>query len=200
MKLLVNEIFTSIQGEGADTGMPAVFVRMAGCNMDCSFCDTDYSVKEKLYNDDLIERILDASDNLRYVIFTGGEPLTQNIIPIIKYFWIIGYRIGLETNGTIGMDKSTHNMIHSLSLSPKVSRVRLSLDYCTSLKILYPYLPNITADSFIHYPCVYKGIQPVDDTSPEIKQSNFFGALHQVQKLGEPWRLSVQMHKLINFK
>ena len=99
----VNEIFYSIQGEGRYTGYPVVFVRFNKCNMDCSFCDTNFDIPSLDFTD--IEVLISAEtgvpDGPKIVVFTGGEPLLQLDLELVKLFKSHGWRIHVETNGSI---------------------------------------------------------------------------------------------------
>ena len=100
--LQLSEIFYSIQGEGLWTGTPAVFVRLAGCNLACDFCDTDYSTKFFAGVDETVERVRKASGDCPMVVLTGGEPLAQAETPqLIDALRRDGRRVHLESNGTI---------------------------------------------------------------------------------------------------
>lgn len=102
--LWVQEIFGTIQGEGPFAGCPAIFVRLAGCNLKCYFCDTDFETSQEHPS---IEKILnDISDarftvDTRLVVLTGGEPLRQNIVPFLKACLAKGYQVQIETSGTL---------------------------------------------------------------------------------------------------
>src|SRR5574343_557024 len=97
----INEIFSSIQGEGYHAGRKAVFIRFADCNMKppCSFCDTDFSVKHQLDLQDLAKEIERLETICCLYVLTGGEPTIQHIIPIIKL--LTDGRMCLETNGLL---------------------------------------------------------------------------------------------------
>ncbi|MFO8050547.1 MAG: radical SAM protein [Thermoplasmatota archaeon] len=104
MKLRISEIFASFQGEGKRTGVPTVFVRLAGCNLDCSWCDTEYAKDPGTgYDLELSEiesRIM--SFGLKAVCITGGEPLLQeNVKHLISNLTQAGYYVDIETNGSI---------------------------------------------------------------------------------------------------
>lgn len=102
--LRVNEIFYSIQGEGSRAGEPCVFVRMTGCGLRCSYCDTEYAFYEG--EDKLIEEILDAVEQYRCTLveLTGGEPLEQEgIYPLMEELLERGYDVMVETGGHIDM-------------------------------------------------------------------------------------------------
>jgi len=81
--LQLAEIFYSVQGEGTWTGTPAVFVRLAGCNLSCSFCDTDYSLKFIASVDEVVARVRAEGGDCPMVILTGGEPLAQAGTPAL---------------------------------------------------------------------------------------------------------------------
>jgi len=106
MALKVNEIFYSIQGESTYAGRPCVFVRLTGCNLRCSFCDTKYAYEEgeELDIDDILTRV--AKHDCGLVEVTGGEPLLQKETPVLIDRLIKkNYEVLLETNGT-------HDMSH----------------------------------------------------------------------------------------
>jgi len=100
----VVEVFPTIQGEGMFAGEPAVFVRLAGCNLKCYFCDTDFESNVKEYKvDTLVAEIkaLQAVINTNLVVITGGEPMLQNIVPLIYFLLLNKYRVQIETAGTV---------------------------------------------------------------------------------------------------
>ncbi len=97
---LINEIFTSIEGETSYQGIPMLFIRFTGCNLRCKYCDTKYAYEEgEEYTLDGIVKIVENSE-LDFVHITGGEPLIQkNLIELLKA--IKGKKILIETNGSI---------------------------------------------------------------------------------------------------
>ena len=102
MSLLVNEIFYSIQGESTYSGLPCTFVRLSGCNLRCSYCDTRYAYDEGVEME--IQAIMDRIENFRYplVEITGGEPLLQNETPHLIFRLLEnGYKVMMETNGSL---------------------------------------------------------------------------------------------------
>ena len=101
MGLKVNEIFYSIQGESSYAGYPCVFVRLTGCNLRCSYCDTQYAYEEgeEMGIDTILHRI--AGYRCPLIEITGGEPLIQHETPILIHRLLEdGYRVLLETNGS----------------------------------------------------------------------------------------------------
>ena len=101
--LQVVEIFPTLQGEGPFTGHPAVFVRLGGCNLACAFCDTEFEQFSAMGLEDILHSIEQmSSQRLRdLVVITGGEPLRQNIVPLCEALLARGYRVQIETNGTL---------------------------------------------------------------------------------------------------
>ena len=102
LNLRVNEIFYSIQGESSFAGLPCIFVRLTGCNLRCSYCDTQYAYQEgkELSLDVIIKQIEKYRCSL--VEITGGEPLIQEETPLlISNLLDKGYRVLLETNGSL---------------------------------------------------------------------------------------------------
>jgi 7-carboxy-7-deazaguanine synthase len=100
----VQEVFHTIQGEGPLTGTPAVFVRLAGCNLACWFCDTEF--ESSTWNptqDEFVHKIIDvlnANPKTKLVVFTGGEPMRQPIEPVVDRLLTLGLRVQIETAGT----------------------------------------------------------------------------------------------------
>ena len=105
MTLKVNEIFHSIQGESTYAGRPCVFVRLTGCNLRCTYCDTRYAHKEGVTMEiaHILERV--ALFKCRLIEITGGEPLLQDDTPIlVESLLNNGYEVLLETNGTMNIN------------------------------------------------------------------------------------------------
>lgn len=104
--LLVKEIFYSIQGETTLTGLPFIFIRLSGCNLRCTYCDTTYSFKggERLRISEILNRI--AGMPTRHVLLTGGEPLLQRQTPdLVRVLQEAGYLVSIETHGEVDISK-----------------------------------------------------------------------------------------------
>ena len=101
----VNEIFSSFQGEGPYIGLPATFVRLSGCNLNCGFCDTDFDDYKELSVELVKEAILQhcKNHNTSLLVITGGEPLLQyeEVKELIEDLEYTGLTIQIETNGSI---------------------------------------------------------------------------------------------------
>lgn len=126
----IKEIFRSVQGEGPGAGADAVFVRFAGCNLDCPFCDEDHRVVERMDQEMLVEAILKSAhdsrlhSNLR-VVLTGGEPLLHVEWNLLCRLASEGFRVCVETNGAQLTETAMKlrplelMAIHELVVSPK---------------------------------------------------------------------------------
>jgi len=109
--LRINEIFYSIQGESSRIGMPTVFVRLTGCPMRCSYCDTAYAFHDGQQKEieEIIQEIKKFDTN--YVTVTGGEPLAQkNCIELMNQLCELGYQVSLETGGALDI-KDVHSKV-----------------------------------------------------------------------------------------
>ena len=98
----INEIFKSIQGESTYAGLPCTFVRLAGCNLRCTYCDTNYAYYngKEISDEEIVAKIDEYG--VKFVEFTGGEPLLQEETPkLIKTLLDKGYEVLIETNGSI---------------------------------------------------------------------------------------------------
>ena len=117
-KFPVAEIFDSIEGEGKRTGYMAVFVRFAGCNIRCTYCDTAYALKESdaeefLTKEELLGRI--RSYPWKRITFTGGEPLLQPLQEICDILGEEGYEINIETNGAVPLlARRSQNLFYTM--------------------------------------------------------------------------------------
>lgn len=116
MNYSISEIFYSIHGEGLLQGTPMVFIRLAGCNLKCPFCDTKYAW-EKGKKKEVVE-IIDEVKKFRYkkVCITGGEPYLQNLKFLVSALKKFNFWISVETNGTIWQEIE----VDWITVSPKV--------------------------------------------------------------------------------
>lgn len=113
----VNEIFFSLQGETTTIGLPTVFVRLTGCPLRCSYCDTEYAFYdgERMKIGDVVEKV--ASFNPRYVTVTGGEPLAQkSCLPLLQQLCDRDFRVSLETSGAMPIEEVDWRVVVILDL------------------------------------------------------------------------------------
>ncbi len=121
MFLNIAEIFCSVQGEGIYSGVHSVFVRVASCNLDCSFCDTSFakniSNAKKISVENVLEKI--KNYNVKHVVITGGEPTLypKELVFLCNKLNALNKKVTIETNSTIFVDCNPH----LLSLSPKLN-------------------------------------------------------------------------------
>lgn len=187
--LALAEIFYSIQGEGTWTGTPAVFVRLAGCNLACDFCDTDYSVKSFASVDDVVRSVRDAGADCPTVILTGGEPLAQaETSTLIAALRSDGRRVHIESNGTIYTQLPEDVW---LCVSPK-ERVdpRMAARADEAKLIVDGRIPEEHLPQFADKAVVL--LQPEGN-----KPRNIALALDYVKAHPRRFRLSLQTHKFI---
>lgn len=96
----VVEVFYSLQGEGGRTGQATIFVRFAGCNLACEFCDTDFRVQHTYTLGQLTDEAARIGGDCRWVCLTGGEPTIHELRPLCDALHALGYSVQMETNGT----------------------------------------------------------------------------------------------------
>ena len=205
----VKEIFYSIQGEGYHTGRAAIFCRFSGCNLwnglekdrevaKCNFCDTDFvgtngDGGNKFLNEvDLAKEIVSYWPNSSkpFVVLTGGEPMLQVDIKLIKALKKYKCEIAIETNGTINVPKE----IDWICVSPKAGNPLIQV-YGDELKLVYPQ-KNIAPDVYEKYTFKNFSLQPMDGT---LKVHNTQLALEYC-KNNPKWKISLQTHKIIGVR
>jgi len=120
MDLRVSEIFYSIQGEGPTIGYPAMFLRLFGCNLKCSWCDSKYAWQNREYRDLAVSEVAEAM-TARRIVVTGGEPLLQSDALSELARMLIGRDCELETNGTILAPPTLVDLGWRFNVSPKLA-------------------------------------------------------------------------------
>lgn len=118
--LALVELFQSLQGEGRRSGRATIFVRLAGCDLCCSWCDTDHEMRELVTVSDLVERVEQAGD-ARWVCVTGGEPGVQDQVlrKFVVRLHLAGYKVQVETNGLV-VNLALTTMVDFVTVSPKL--------------------------------------------------------------------------------
>lgn len=194
----VNEIFFSLQGEGALAGQATIFVRLAGCNLTCSFCDTDHKAYTEMSITDIAAECMRLSEESKdiLVIFTGGEPLMQLTQESLNIFMCYGFPIGLETNGTYPI----LNGFDYVSVSPKINPGVL----CNNVlnhdadEIRFPIAHGETPPPIEFLPIAKNYfISPIFDGQIPV-QANIDWCVEYCKK-NPRWKLSVQFHKILRF-
>ena len=126
----ISEIFTSIQGEGEVIGTPSNFIRLAGCHLRCIWCDTKYAWHK--YDGKLmkIDEILKSvNNNIKFTTITGGEPLLQDVYPLVKALKDLDHKIMIETSGTIKPSEKLRKIVDIFSVSPKLTNAGYKFIY-----------------------------------------------------------------------
>jgi 7-carboxy-7-deazaguanine synthase len=204
---IVKELFKTLQGEGAQAGRAAVFCRFAGCNLwsgreedrataVCRFCDTDFVGTDgpgggRFESADAlalaIERTWDGNGANRFVVFTGGEPMLQLDSALVEAVHRRGFEIAVETNGT----QEAVPGIDWICVSPKAG-APLEQRAGHELKLVYPQ-PGLDPAALRTLTFEHFWLQPMD--GPDLVANTRAAADYCLSH--PPWRLSVQMHKLV---
>lgn len=128
--LEVHSIFSTIQGEGPFCGRPAVFVRLAGCNLQCPGCDTEYTQNRERLNygsilQNIEERLMSTSSNANLIVISGGEPFRQNITPFCDFLIENDFDVQIETNGSMQIPMELSQLV-TVVCSPKTAKLHPS--------------------------------------------------------------------------
>ena len=211
MKYRLRSIFSSIQGEGRHTGRPATFIRFAGCNLNCPWCDTRKHTKEMLSIPEIMAKVRKLGN--RSVIVTGGEPtIVIGLRDILTALKNDGYWLALETNGTRNIPEI--EMFDYVSVSPKyfyraryaegtmvhkadevriVAEDEMMAGFCRQMR------GRITANDYF--------ISPLEEDGKihYRRAFNLMLKLNTAPKTGgsapwPPWTLSIQTHKVLGLK
>lgn len=191
----INEMFYSLQGEGVMSGMPALFIRFAGCNLSCGFCDTKFDTYDELSKGMITNALWDMGSKARRVVMTGGEPMLQVDEDLLKALMSAGLKISIETNGTILIPDDLYQYFSIVTVSPKLVDYPNSLKQIrgTELKVVYQGQSNYELETlrretrFSAYclqPC---SMQNINECVEFVK--------------GHPdWQLSFQLQKVLNIR
>ena len=192
MKYKVNEIFRSLQGEGFWTGTPMVFLRLSGCNLDCSFCDTVHQSYTEMTVQEILEAVSGIAGSCRRVCITGGEPLLQLEATLIDSLHKGGYTIHLETNGTLPAPDG----IDWITCSPKAA---VKLSGADELKVVFT--GKVSPEVYMQFPVPegHRFLQPCDTSDPA-KNAEILSATIDYISEHPWWRLSLQTHKLTGIR
>lgn len=199
----VVEIFYSLQGEGRYTGVPAVFVRLAGCNLKCWFCDTDFTHGEEMTEDYIYNKVCEYPT--KSVVITGGEPTLQLTSSLVDRLHEAGKYIMMETNGTHPLPQGCN--IDWVTCSPKTFIAAdgswvihpIRLQHIDELKVVYEDNPQQDMSLYEHIPAHEYRLQPCDtgdkERNAQIQEATIQYILDHPQ-----WSLSLQTHKILNVR
>lgn len=222
----VHSIFYTLQGEGPFSGQPAVFVRLAGCNLQCPACDTDYtSARTPLSPVVILDAVIDAfpasitlgmktMQNPPLIVLTGGEPFRQGIGPFVHAALDAGFRVQIETNGSLYQDLTYSNPNLTVVCSPKTGKLAAELvPHIRAFKYVVKTgdtraedgLPIHALDHSVgghvarppaHFQRSRIYVQPIDVADPVANESHLQTAVASCLKFG--YTLCLQTHKIAN--
>lgn len=191
----VNEIFYSLQGEGALAGRAATFIRLAGCNLKCSFCDTNHAPYTEMTEDEIVAQVVDNPSEL--VVITGGEPGLQLTASLVDKLHAHGKMVAVETNGTRRLPYN----VDWITVSPKSDFVGSAglvvLNRCDELKVVFDENTpeyktyGVRASNYFLQPC---------DTGDPVRNKEIIAKCVEFVKKHPAWRLSLQTQKIINVR
>ena len=210
MKYRMREIFSTVQGEGRNTGLPATFIRFAGCNLSCPWCDTHRHTKELLSLPEIMAAVRKYKN--RAVIITGGEPTTVvGLGDVLSKLKEEGYWLALETNGLKAIPEI--EMFDYVAVSPKyfyrskyvgdsilqkANEVRIVAestgmeDFCRRMRERIAatdyYISPLDENGKMHYRRAFNLMQKLN-SAPSMKVAPW-----------PPWAISIQTHKVLGVK
>lgn len=206
----IAEVFASPQGEGAMVGTPYLFVRLAGCNLRCNdeaigrpVCDTDFVGGYERTTEELLHdagKYRDEFPGLRWLCFTGGEPTLQLDDGIVGACISHGWRIAVETNGTLPVPAA----VHHVTVSPKIAWHALKVQTADEVRIVRRHGQAIPAEAdVLRFVVGRRGfgppalfVSPAFDRDGRLDPRDVQWCIEQT--MAHPgWRLSVQVHKLL---
>ena len=206
----VHSIFDTIQGEGPFAGMPATFIRLAGCNLQCPLCDTEYTEGRKAMGREQICQAVNF--NLPLVVITGGEPFRQNIIGLVSMLNSMRRMVQIETNGKFDCGAIIPRLAE-IVVSPKTATIN-ETTAMSAAAFKYVVSHDDVADDFLPIralghpvpegktiarpPVGWRGpiyVQPADAKDEETNRANMAAAVRAVMMEPARRKLCIQMHK-----
>ncbi|MGB1587272.1 MAG: 7-carboxy-7-deazaguanine synthase QueE [Poseidonia sp.] len=187
------EIFHSVQGEGHRSGIPHVFIRFGKCNLRCEWCDTNFDEYTTMSALDILARVMEFPCS--NIIFTGGEPMLNDLWPLSRLLRRRGYHLSIESNGTVEIPEG---LLDWICISPKdqmYPNVAVRQRIGNELKCVYVGQPLSLYDGLIEgFDHLY--LQPCYDETHSVEENGrMFALTESVVKANPTWRLSLQTHK-----
>ncbi len=190
------EVFYTIQGEGFHSGRPAIFIRTAGCDVGCAWCDIkeSWSISDEQFQS--VESVAKAIEQYptKFIVITGGEPLMHDLYPLTKILKNAGYEIAIETSGTV----LKSGIIDWYCFSPKKFKVPVKEAYqiAQELKVIInhnsdfswaeKHAEKVSSDCILY-------LQP-----EWTKKERFLPQIIEYVKGNPKWKISLQTHKFMN--
>lgn len=220
----LHSVFYTLQGEGPYAGQRAVFIRLAGCNLQCPGCDTEYTEgRRRLPSDDVLALAVAAIPSHHdrrkpLIVITGGEPFRQNIFGLVTLALAHGFRVQVETNGVFVPEFGLSTMTAAglqVVVSPKTSRIHpiwathaaafkyvlqdgniVEDDLLPRQALLHKAAPHVARPPFGFRGPIY--VNPMDEKDPEANQRNLELVARAALRHG--YIAGVQMHKIFNLE
>lgn len=214
--LEVHSVFATIQGEGPFSGRAAVFVRLAGCNLQCPGCDTEYTKGREVMHfsdiNDTIETALQlVNSKAKLIVVTGGEPFRQPAIYKFVNEWIErGWKVQIETNGVLEIPSQLDRNV-TIVCSPKTAKLHpLNYDRIDAFKYVIDHMNVEVSDGLPELALRHRAspyvarprdtrtpiyIQPMDCQNDHENMCNVMACVRSAQTFG--YTLQLQIHKLI---
>ncbi len=186
--LQINEIFYSIQGEGSRVGQPTTFVRLAKCNLRCFFCDTEFDAFSEMSLREIVDEV--RMHNAEWVSLTGGEPLGQNIAPLCEALRGNGYRLHIETSGSLPPQMELFDLIEHWTVSPKRRSIVDGFERITELKYVVGKAFREDIVKTDRSELIY--------LQPESSQPEYVIKTLEILQRHPTWRLSCRIHKMLH--
>jgi 7-carboxy-7-deazaguanine synthase len=214
----INEIFVTIQGEGAYSGTPSIFIRIQGCDVGCPWCDTRHTweLNQKITFDSMLDKVENSpqyadatlddlyqylkNSHIKHVVITGGEPAIYNLIPLGEIIIKLGKTVQIETSGTYPLQITDNIWV---TLSPKIDMpggrkvLSSSLLRANEIKMPVGKIDDIEKlkQLFLKHDLTNKKVflQPLSTNKSATK-------LCIAQALENNWNLSVQIHKYLDIR
>ncbi|MBX9669911.1 MAG: 7-carboxy-7-deazaguanine synthase QueE [Candidatus Obscuribacterales bacterium] len=212
--LWVQEIFHTLQGEGPFSGQRAVFIRLAGCNLRCFWCDTDFESSEwQPTLTEIVEQVETIAGSTKLVVVTGGEPFRQNIAPLVNQLLSLNYKVQIETNGTLWVELPESDRLF-IVVSPKTEKLNQELvRRATAYKYAISHRDGPSKDglpisstqiignfAFLARPTteapVY--VMPIETDSEQETQESMQAAVASARSHGHT--LTLQLHKVVGIR
>lgn len=192
------EIFHSVQGEGHRTGIPHIFIRFGKCNLKCEWCDTDFETYSTMNAIDILSEVMKF--NCKNIIFTGGEPMLNDLWPLHRLLKSRGYSLSIESNGTIEIPEG---LVDWITISPKdqlYPNASIKQRVGDELKCVYVG-QNLSMYDELKQGFNHLYLQPcyMEHESVEWNGKSFCET-EEVVKQNSEWRLSLQTHKWMGVK
>lgn len=204
--LRISEIFYSLQGEARESGLPTVFVRLTGCPLRCTYCDSEYAFYggERMALEQILQKV--ESFPARYVCVTGGEPLAQpNCLPLLKALCDAGYKVSLETSGAMPVEQVDERVSRVVDLKTPASgeQHRNRMDNIQALnrrdQVKFVICDRADYDWARFTLDQYRLAERVGEVlfSPSYEQLQPRQLAEWILEDGLPVRMQLQMHKLL---